>query len=63
MHEAEALLNQICARFQDALADKGHHHEVVWERHPTGCINIFVGSLECYTIYPNTEEWIVTYFK
>ena len=62
MHEAEVLLNQFCAILQDRLADAGYNHEVAWERHPTGCINIFIGELECYTIYPQTEEWIVTYF-
>lgn len=60
---AEALLHQFCAKLQDALADKGFHHNVEWEPHPAGCINVFIGEVECYTIYPNTNEWIVTYFR
>lgn len=64
MHEAEALLNQFCAILHDRLMDSGRVSsiDVTWERHPTGCINIFIGELECYTIYPQTEEWVVTYF-
>lgn len=61
--KAPALLHSFCAKLQDALADKGYWHSVTWEVHPTGCINIFIGEVECYTIYPNTNEWIVTYFK
>lgn len=61
--KAPALLNSFCAKLQDALADDQHFHEVTWELHPTGCVNIFIGDVECYTIYPNTNEWIVTYFK
>lgn len=60
---AEEYLYQFCAVLQDRLADAGHHYEVTWEvdRTAPGIVNIHVGNVESYSIYVNTEEWIVFY--
>lgn len=60
---AEALLHQFCAKLQDALADKGHYHEVTWEvdRTVPGVVNVHVEGAESYSIYVNTNEWVVFY--
>lgn len=57
----EATLNAFCALLEDTLSDKGHPHKVTWEGSTMGCINIVIGGMECYTIIPNTNEWIITY--
>lgn len=58
----EELLFQFCAVLQDRLADAGHYHEVTWEidRNP-GIVNIHIGNVESYSIYVNTNEWVVFY--
>lgn len=58
----EAALNHFCAVLQDRLADAGHKYEVTWEidRNP-GIVNIHIGNVESYSIYVNTNEWVVLY--
>ncbi|MNF45809.1 hypothetical protein D3C85_1098920 [compost metagenome] len=61
---AEALLNQFCAILQDTIADRGRgNHEVSWEvdRTQNGIVNVHIGHVESYSIYVNTNEWMVLY--
>jgi hypothetical protein len=57
----EPTLHNFCAVLQDTLADNGHNHVVKWENATQGCINILIGNVECYTLFPNNNSWIVTY--
>lgn len=57
----EATMNLFCAKLEDALADRNHSHKITWQQHPTGGINVLIGNQECYTIFPASNNWIVTY--
>jgi len=57
----QATLNSFCAVLEDTLSDAGHFHKVRWENATQGCVNILIGNLECYTLDPNNNSWIVTY--
>jgi len=59
----EPTLHNFCAILEDALTDAGHNHKVRWESATMGCINILIGNLECYTLDPNNNSWIVTYIQ
>jgi hypothetical protein len=59
----EPTLHNFCARIEDALADAGHSHKVRWGGSTLGCINILIGNVECYSLIPNNNSWIVTYHQ
>jgi len=59
----EPTLWAFCAVLEDALSDAGHSHKVRWEGSTVGCINILIGNVECYTLFPDNNSWIVTYIQ